>query len=305
MRVLVTGIGGFVGTALARHLAKRGHEVSGTFIRERPEVPGADLVEADLLDPPALESAVRAAAPEVVVHLAGLTHVGDSWNRMAEYYRVNFLGTENLLRALGDVRVVMASSAEVYGAVPESEQPISEAREPAPRSPYAMTKAAAERLALMHRASVVRMFNLIGPGQSASFALPSFAAQLADILDGAAPPVLPVGNLAARRDFLHVEDGAEGLAVLVERGEPGGVYNLGSGRARSIEQVLDLLVEVAGVAVERRVDPERFRPVDLELLCADAGRLEGLGWSPRRSLREAIEDLWRAARPSRPATRTG
>ncbi len=301
MRVLITGIGGFVGTALARRLAGRDHDIHGTFIRDRPEVPGATLIEADLLDPRALELAVRSAEPQVVVHLAGLTHVGDSWTRMAEYYRVNIRGTENLLRAVGDVRLVMASSAEVYGAVPESEQPISEAREPAPRSPYAMTKAAAERLALMHRATVARMFNLIGAGQSSRFALPDFAAQLAEIADGGAPPLLTVGNLSARRDFLHVEDGAEGLAVLVERGEPAGIYNLGSGRARSMEEVLDLLVEISGVAVERRVDPERFRPVDLELLRADAGRLEALGWSRRRSLREALEDLWAASRAVRPA----
>ncbi len=301
MRVLVTGIGGFVGAALARNLAERGHTVAGTYIRDRPEVAGAALFEADLLDPGELAVAIRAAAPEVVVHLAALSHVGGSWTRMADYYRVNFIGTENLLRAVGEVRTVFASSAEVYGAVPESEQPISEARQPEPRSPYAVTKAAAERLAYLHRATVARMFNLVGAGQSSQFALPSFAQQLADIVDGSAPPVLAVGNLAARRDFLHVEDGADALAVLVERGEPAGVYNLGSGEATSLEEALDLLVGISGAVIERRVDPERFRPIDLELLSADTGRLRGLGWSPRRSLHQALEELWHAARRSRPA----
>ena len=232
MHLLLTGVGGFVGSRLARLLLARGERVSGTFFEEVPRAPGVRLYEADLLDAAGMAAAVRTAAPDAVVHLAGLSHVGESWTRMAEYFRVNVLGTENLLAAAAGRRVVVASSAEVYGVVPESEQPIGEQRQLDPRTPYALTKAAAERLALGRGAVVARCFNLVGPGQSARFALPAFAAQLAAIARGEREAVLRVGNLSARRDFVHVDDGAEAYRLLAERGRPGEVYNLASGRAK-------------------------------------------------------------------------
>ncbi|HVR10714.1 MAG TPA: GDP-mannose 4,6-dehydratase [Thermoanaerobaculia bacterium] len=296
MHVLVTGVGGFVGSRLARLLLAHGERVSGTFFEETPALSaaGVTLYEADLLDAAALAGAVRAAAPDVVVHLAGLTHVGESWHRMPEYFRVNVLGTENLLAAAVGRPVVVASSAEVYGLVPESEQPIGEQRELAPRTPYALTKAAAERLSLGHGAVVVRSFNLAGPGQSASFALPAFAAQLAAISRGEGEPVLRVGNLAARRDYIHVDDGIEAYRLLAERGQPGEVYNLASGRAVSLAEALDRLMAIAGVRARIEIDPARMRDVDLPLLAGDAGRLRALGWQPRRGLDDALADLWAA-----------
>jgi GDP-4-dehydro-6-deoxy-D-mannose reductase len=295
MHLLLTGVGGFVGSRLARLLLAHGERVSGTFFDEVPRAPGVTLYEADLLDAAAMAAAVRAAAPDAVVHLAGLSHVGESWTRMAEYFRVNVLGTENLLAAAAGRRVVVASSAEVYGVVPESEQPIGEQRQLDPRTPYALTKAAAERLALGRGAVVARCFNLVGPGQSARFALPAFAAQLAAIARGEREAVLRVGNLSARRDFVHVDDGAEAYRLLAERGRPGETYNLASGRAFSLAEALDRLVGIAGVPARIEIDPERVRAVDLPLLAGDAGRLRALGWKPRRGLDEALADLWTEA----------
>ncbi|HEY6324525.1 MAG TPA: GDP-mannose 4,6-dehydratase, partial [Thermoanaerobaculia bacterium] len=218
---------------------------------------------------------------------------------------VNVLGTENLLAAAAGRRVVMASSAEVYGVVPESEQPIGEQRQLDPRTPYALTKAAAERLALGRGAVVARCFNLVGPGQSARFALPAFAAQLAAIARGEREAVLRVGNLSARRDFVHVDDGAEAYRLLAERGRPGEIYNLASGRAYSLAEALDRLVAIAATAASAaiagsmpariEIDPERVRAVDLPLLAGDAGRLRALGWEARRGLDEALADLWTEA----------
>lgn len=292
MHLLITGIGGFVGLHLARHLLERGERVSGTWLDSSPDLPGAELHEADLLDPPALARAVAAASPDAIVHLAGLSHVGESWKRIPEYYQVNLLGVEHLLDAAGGRPVVIASSAEVYGAVPESEQPIAEDRTLRPASPYALTKAAAERLAAGRGAVIARSFNLVGPGQAGTFALPTFAAQLARIARGEAEPVLGVGNLSARRDFVHVADGAEALRLLAERGRPGTAYNVASGRDVSIGEALGHLMEVSGVQARVEVDPERMRPVDLPLLRGDAGRLRALGWQPRRSLEDALADLW-------------
>jgi len=294
MRVLVTGVSGFVGARLAAALVARGDRVCGTYISDRPGLPGVELFEADLLDQPALAAAVTAARPEAVVHLGALSHVGESWKRMHQYFRVNVMGTENVLDAIGGARLLYASSAEVYGLVPENEQPIPERRPLAPQSPYALTKAAAERLAVRRGAVVVRSFNLAGPGQAAGFALPSFAGQLARIAAGEQAPVLDVGNLSARRDFLHIDDGVAGYLALLDGGAPGEVYNLGSGTARTIGDLLDLLIEVSGLEVSVRSDPERWRPVDLPLLMADVGRLRGLGWAPARDLRTALDDLWRS-----------
>jgi GDP-4-dehydro-6-deoxy-D-mannose reductase len=167
---------------------------------------------------------------------------------------------------------------------------------PAPASPYALTKAAAERLALARGAVVVRSFNLVGGGQAASFALPSFARQLAAIERGEAEPVLRVGNLSARRDFVHVADAVEAYRLLAEAGRPGEVYNLASGEAVSMRHALDRLLALSGVAAEVQVDPERLRPVDVPALAGDARRLRELGWTPHRGLDDALAELWREAR---------
>jgi len=294
MRVFVTGIAGFVGRHLVRALAERGARLSGSYVGQRPEIPGVELFEADVLDRPALAAAMRAAAPEVVVHLAGLSHVGESWQRPGEYFHVNVIGTENALDAAAGARLVLASSAEVYGPVPEGEQPITEQRAVDPRTPYALTNAAAERIVLRRGGSVARVFNLIGPGQSPTFALPAFAAQLAEISRAAASALLQVGNLAARRDFVHVADGVAALVLLAERGARGSVYNVASGRALSIDEMLAKLLRVSGVAARIEVDPARLRPIDNPLLCGDASALRALGWSPRHDVEQALRDLWRS-----------
>ena len=302
MRILITGIGGFVGPRLARYLLARGDEVAGTYLDPRPDLPdlqGVALHEADLLDVPALARVIAVTDPEAVVNLAGLSHVGESWKRMGEYFRVNVLGTENLLKAAAGRRVLVASSAEVYGAVAIERQPIREKETVDPRTPYAMTKAATERLAYAHGAVVVRAFNLVGPGQAPTFALPAFAAQLAAITRGEQEPVLRVGNLSARRDFLHVDDGAVALRLLLERGEAGGTYNLASGTAVSIGEALERLQRVSGVNARVETDPERMRPVDLPLLLGDNHRLAALGWTPERTLDEALADLWLAVSSQR------
>lgn len=305
MHVLVTGISGFVGPRLARHLLAQGDRVSGTFLVDRPRFDGVEdvrLFEADLLDAEGLARAVREAAPDAIINLAGLSHVGESWKRMGDYFRVNVLGTENLLAAAAAADrpppVVVASSAEVYGPVPEDEQPIPEERQVDPRTPYALTKAAAERLAFARGAVVARAFNLVGPGQAPLFALPTFAQQLAAIRAGGCEEVLRVGNLSARRDFVHVDDGAAAFRVLAEKGTPGRVYNIASGRALSISEALERLMAVSGVTARVEQDPERMRPVDLPLLIGDAGRLRALGWEPERSVDEALAALWAEVRES-------
>jgi len=294
MRILITGASGFVGFRLAAHLTAQGHHVVGTYLRDVPALEGVDLYDVDLLDGPLISEVVQRAAPEVVVHLAGLSHVGESWSRPADYFRVNVLGTENLLLAAAGVRFLAASSAEVYGAVPESDQPVSEERLVAPQSPYALTKAAMERLVFAAGGIVVRSFNIVGPGQAQNFALPAFASQLAAMSQGRQERVLKVGNLSAQRDFVHVDDAVEAYEVILQQGQPGECYNLGSGEAHSIEAVLNRLIAVSGLSPTVEEDPTRYRPVDLPLLRADNRRLVELGWTRSRDLDWALRDLWQA-----------
>ncbi len=303
MRVLITGACGFVGRHLARRLCAAGDEVVGTWWPQPPADPpaGVELIAADVEDAARVAEIVGRVRPDAIVHLAALSHVGESWERPGSYYRVNVAGTEHVVRAAGRARVLVASSAEVYGAVPEDEQPIGEDRPLAPGTPYGVTKAAAERLALAlageGRAEVVivRSFNLIGPGQAPRFALPSFAAQLAGVRRGESEPVLRVGNLSARRDFVHVEAAVRAYELLLREGIPGTAYNLSSGRAWSIQQALDALIRISGVHARVETDPERFRPIDQPLLCGDPARLSALGWRPEPGFDRAIEDIWHEA----------
>lgn len=302
MDVLITGVAGFVGAHLGRHLVDRGHRVSGTYIGEKPELDGVDLIEADLLDAARLSEVIEATTPEGIVHLAGLSHVGESWKRPDIYFRVNVLGSENLLRAAEGVRVVAASSAEVYGLVPEEEQPLTEDRVAAPTSPYGMSKAAMERVAAHYDATIVRSFNICGPGQAPIFALPAFAQQLRAIANGEQPPTIQVGNLSARRDFVHVDDAVAGFVTLLEQGHPGEVYNLGSGQAHSVEEALDELIRISGVLAAVEVDRARLRSVDVPLLVASTIPLSSLGWNAEKTLSEALEDLWDESAEHGPAT---
>jgi GDP-4-dehydro-6-deoxy-D-mannose reductase len=294
MNVLITGVAGFVGSHLGRHLVERGYRVSGTFIGEKPGLDGVELIEADLLDAPRLAEILGETAPDGIVHLAGLSHVGESWQRPELYFRVNVLGSENLLRAARGTRVVVASSAEVYGMVSEEEQPLTELHDLAPTSPYGMSKAAMERIASYHDATIARSFNICGPGQSPQFALPAFARQLRAIADGEQAPVIRVGNLSARRDFIHVDDAVAGYRTLLEKGHPGQAYNIGSGQAHSIEGALRELIRISGVSPEVEVDPSRFRSVDVPLLVASTKPLQSLGWAVEKTFPEALQDLWDA-----------
>ncbi len=304
-RVLVTGAEGFVGARLVPRLLERGATViachgPGTVPASTPPHDRCDWVELDICDRGAVERVLGEQAPDAVVHLAGLSDVGASWQRIDDYYRVNVEGSEFVAAAArascDSCRLIVASSAEVYGRVPESELPVGEERPLRPRSPYAVTKAAVERLTLGQGAIAVRSFNLIGPGQSVQFALPSFAAQLAEIEAGRKEPVLRVGNLTSRRDFIHVDDGAEAYAILVERGEPGCAYNIARGEAIELATALRRLIEISGVETEIREDPDRLRPADVPVLCGDGNRLRALGWNPRRSFDQALEAIWQDAR---------
>lgn len=307
MRVLVTGAAGFVGGWLVRALLADGHEVHAGSVDGAPppqadaELGGARWMPLDVTSEESLRAAVEEARPEGVFHLAGQASVGDSFADPLGTWDVNATGTLRLARALEPgTRLLLVSSAEVYGPVPEAEQPICEDRPLRPASPYAASKAAAEMVALQAslsgrlRAVVARSFNHTGPGQDTRFAIPSFARQLAAMRAGRTEPVLRVGNLEARRDFLDVRDVVRAYRLLLEQGEPGWVYNVCSGEAVRLRGVVDELVALSGTCARVEVDPARVRPVDVPLLRGDASRLRALGWAPQIPLRRTLEDLLEA-----------
>jgi GDP-4-dehydro-6-deoxy-D-mannose reductase len=306
VRVLVTGAAGFVGGYLVRDLCADGCEVfAGALEPETAFAPGVTPVPLDVTDGGSVRRAVAEARPDAVFHLAAQASVGASFADPLGTWDVNATGTLRLVQALPrGCRLLFVSSAEVYGAVPEAEQPIAEARPPRPATPYAASKAAAEAVVLQAalsgeaRAVVARSFNHTGPGQDPRFSLPSFAAQLAAMGAGDGPPVLRVGNLSARRDFLDVRDVVRAYRVLLDEGEPGGVYNVCSGRAQPVKDLVDEMVALSRTGARMEVDPERVRPVDVPLLLGDPSRVRTLGWSPRIPLRQTLADLlaWETAR---------
>ncbi|MDB4949819.1 MAG: rmd [Gemmatimonadetes bacterium] len=301
MRALVTGAAGFVGHYLVRSLAADGHEVFGGTPDALPLHDAASAVRwvaLDVTSDESLVAAVHHARPDVVFHLAAQASVGASFGDSLGTWEVNATGTLRLLRAVGtSARVVLTSSAEVYGSAPEHEQPLHEARALRPCNPYAASKAAAEMVAVQMSMSgdadavVARSFNHTGPGQDARFALPSFARQLAAIGRGHGEAVLHVGNLSARRDFLDVRDVVRAYRVLAERGASGEVCNVCSGEARSIRSLVDEMVELSGTGARVEVDPARVRPVDVPVLRGDPTLLHALGWEPRIPLRTTLADL--------------
>ena len=294
MRVLVTGSKGFVGHWLIAHLEEQGDEVIGLD------------AEVDITGPAALREVVVTAAPEAICHLAALASVGASWGASEETYRVNTVGTANVLDAAlacGErPRVLLVSSSEVYGRVSPADLPLTEEQPFAPVSPYAASKAAAEMIGLQAWLGAglevvrARPFNHTGPGQRHDFVVPALAEQIAHaILSGAEQ--LSTGNLDARRDISDVRDVVRAYRMLLVGGEPGAVYNVCRGEAVSIREVAERLLAIAGVDLPIVVDPARVRPVEIPELRGDRARIgSAVGWEPVFDLDRTLTDVlayWR------------
>jgi GDP-4-dehydro-6-deoxy-D-mannose reductase len=296
VRSLITGGGGFVGHWLADHLRERGDHVVSVD------------KEVDVTDSASLLAALVDAAPDAVYHLAALTHVGQSWDEPLRVLEVNVIGTGALLAAARrcgtDPRVLIVSSAEVYGAVTDpSRLPLDEGAPTAPLTPYAASKLAGEALAVQaflghgQPAIIVRPFNHIGPGQSPNFAVAALAQRIVEAdRDGATS--IPVGNLTARRDFTDVRDVVRAYRLLIESGDPGAVYNVCSGRDVSIQEIADGLLDLAGTSLALESEPTLMRPVEVPVLRGDPTRLTAVtGWKPEIPLEQTLNDVldyWRS-----------
>ena len=311
MRALVTGANGFVGRYLCDALARHGHAVCGAA---GPEARDAGL-RLDLLDPLSVRAALDRTRPDVIFHLAAQTFVPDSLENPHETYEANILGTARIVQSLRElqvtsgkkVRLLYISSAEVYGRHEPKELPLRESAALYPANPYAASKAAAEAIVLGEARSfgldvvVTRAFNHIGPGQSPRFVVASLAAQLAAVAAGRLPYV-SVGNLSAERDFLDVRDVVEAYVALAQGGRSAEVYNVCSGTAVAIKEVLRKLITIAHVPVEVREDASRMRPSDVPRFYGDNARLRAAAqWEPRVPLDRSLSEVYEAARAAVPA----
>lgn len=314
MRLLITGIAGFAGSHFAEYALSQGVEVWGSLR------PGSDtehiehlrdrlhLVECELLDEPAVGSLVAMARPDLVAHLAAQSSAAASWRAPGETLAVNVLGQANVLEAVRKnglaPRILVVGSAEEYGAVEEHELPIAETAPLRPLSPYALSKVAQDLMGYQYFKAYgfqvvrARPFNHEGPRHADAFVVSSFARQIAEIEAGRRPPVVEVGDLTAERDFTDVRDVVRAYWLLLTRGRPGEVYNVCSGKAWRLADVLDLLIAKARVGgIEVRPDPGRVRPVDVPVLRGDPSRLRAtVGWDPEIPFEQTLQSVleyWR------------
>lgn len=311
MRVLITGAAGFVGRHLAAHLfAEGGHEIWG-LTRARRVIEGLDsrmrLVVADLREKESVDEAVQRVRPQAVYHLASQASVARSLADPLDTILNNVVGQVNLLEACArhapEARILVVGSNEEYGLTRPDELPISEAKELRPISPYAVSKVTQDLLGHQYFATRglqvirVRPFTHTGPGQANLFVTPAFARQLAEMERGQREHRMRVGFLDGQRDFTDVRDVVRGYRLLIERGEPGDVYNLGAGVPRSVRSILDGLLELTTVRPVVEIDPSMIRPLEMPVMYADCSRIyAATGWKTEipfeQTLRDVLDD-WR------------
>lgn len=313
-RAFITGITGFAGSHLAEELLAHGWQVTGS--RQWGEAKHniepfrnkISLVSFDLRDATGMRSVIRTAKPTHIFHLAAIASVSQSLNAERATYESNFGGTLNLLELAADIptleKLLIVSSSEVYGQAARNAARLTETTSLNPSSPYAIAKAAADQAALFaqrHRGLpvvIARAFNHTGPRQSAIFVAPSFARQIAAIERGLQKPEILVGDLSVRRDLSCVTDIVRGYRLAAERGVPGEVYHLCSGKVVPIRRVLDTLVKMSAQTITVSVDPAKIRRQEIPVLGGSRAKAaKQLGWRPKVTLEQCLRktlDYWRS-----------
>ena len=306
MRVLITGVAGFVGSHLAEILIQKKQKIYGTCLACEPLDNIAhikkkiNLTECDITDFDSLSKLIKRIKPDQIYHLAGFSSVGESFARPLTVVEINVRGTLYLLEILRNmkkkIKLLVVSSADIYGKVKKSDLPIKETHNLNPVSPYGSSKACADLLAYQYFHSYgvfavrARSFNHTGPRQSLGFVVPDFASQVAKIDLGNSKPKMKVGDLSAKRDLSDVRDVVRAYYLLLKKGKPGEAYNICSGRAYKIDTLLNTLLRYSSrrITVEKK---GKGRPSEIPVLLGDNAKMEKeLGWKPRISIHKTLKD---------------
>jgi GDP-4-dehydro-6-deoxy-D-mannose reductase len=315
VKCLITGITGFAGSHLAEYLLSRGDCHVHGIMRWRSRMDNVAHLEdrihlhvCDIRDALAMNELIGRLRPDRVYHLAAQSYVPMSWVAPSETLTTNIIGQTNLFEAVRTTgcasRIQIACSSEEYGLVLPNETPIKETNPLRPLSPYGVSKVAQDLMGYQYHQSYgmhivrTRGFNHTGPRRGDVFVTSNFARQIAVIEKGRKSPVIHVGNLEAVRDFTDVRDTVVGYYLALEKGVPGEVYNVATGRGWRIREMLDTLLSLSTVNIRTEPDPARMRPSDVELLVGDATKLrDASGWQPKFEFRQTMKDLldyWRA-----------
>ena len=302
-KVLIFGAGGFVGSYLSREFLEHGYAVVGSDKATRGQLPPKVAFHpADLLNAAEVEALVNAVGPDIVVNLAAISSVGASWGIPQTTIEVNVVGALNILEAARKAekkpRILFVGSSEEYVI---TEQAIDEETELNASNPYGISKVTQENFAALYRAHYglqvycVRPFNHTGVGQRDSFVLPSFCKQVAEIEKSGQPGTIQVGNLNIERDFSHVKDIVRAYRMIVEQDDCHAIYNVGSGTAYNLTELLQYVTKLSHQSISIEVDPARFRPSDQPRICCDHSRItEELGWTPEYSVYDALKEMYEA-----------
>lgn len=301
-KVLIIGAAGFVGRYLAQEFLDQGYTVYGSDLKEDNNFSQVvQYIGADLLDKGQIRKLIFEIQPDILVNLAAVSSVGMSWKIPQKTVSVNVIGTLNILESVRmlekPVKIMLIGSSEEYTSM---DQVIDEDTPLDANNPYGISKLTQEKFARIYREKYgmdiycVRSFNHTGVGQEETFALPSFCKQVAQIEKSGKLGVIRVGNLDARRDFSDVRDIVRAYRMILEKGRCENVYNVGSGRAYQMRELLEYIISLSAQNITIEVDPERFRPVDTPVVCCDCSRMKSeIGWEAERSIFETLQEMYR------------
>lgn len=309
MKALIIGGGGFVGPYLVRELVdNQGMEVDVTKTeKENLSLDNVGVYNLDILDINQIAELLGKLRPDYIFHLAAQSSVAYSWKNPGLTIDVNIKGCANLLDAVRQLdykpRVLLIGSGEEYGHIRAKECPIVEDNVLRPGNIYAATKSCQNMMGRIYSDAydldimMVRAFNHIGPNQTPMFVVADFCKQVADIEKGLTEPVIYVGNLSAKRDFTDVRDVVRAYAMLVKGGVKGETYNVGTGHAIAIQEILDMIVSQSSVDIKVEVDKNKLRPVDVPIIEPDITKIKNtVGWVPEIKLETTLKETleyWR------------
>lgn len=304
-RVLIFGAGGFVGSYLCKEFLNNGYKVSGTDKGEGSALPSeVDFYKTDLMQADEVKKLIGQIQPDIIVNLAAISSVGASWNMPQTTMALNVIGALNIMEAARKSeqkpRILFVGSSEEYVI---SENPLDENTQLNANNPYGISKVTQEQLAKLYREQYglkiycVRPFNHTGIGQRDTFVLPSFCKQVAEIDKSGKDGKIQVGNLKVKRDFSHVKDVVRAYRMIVESDNCNQIYNVGSGNAYSLEDMLTYIIGLSDQNIEIEVDQNRIRPTDQPVICCDRSLIgKELGWEPQYNVYDALREMYESYR---------